>query len=105
MEIWDMKKARNQSHEHYLALYQQWKDSDLPVNIFCAQESIKYATFRYWVKKFESPSPVTAGFTELKTDPFAAYASSAPIGLVRFATGTTLSLHEWPDPAWLKALL
>lgn len=100
-----MKKAQNQSHEHYLALYQQWKDSDLPVNIFCVQESIKYSTFRYWAKKFESSSPVSAGFTEIKMDHPAAYPSCAPIGLVRFASGTTLSLHEWPDPAWLKTLL
>ncbi len=63
-----MKKARNQSHEHYLALYQQWKDSDMPVSIFCTQASIKYSTFRYWAKKFESTSPVAAGFTEIKMD-------------------------------------
>ena len=100
-----MKNERNNSKDHYFALYQRWKHSNLLVSTFCEQESIKYATFRYWVKKFESPSLVPAGFTELRMDPFAAHASSAPIGLVRFASGTTLSLHEWPDPAWLKALL
>lgn len=100
-----MKKARKNAKDHYFALYQKWEHSHLPVNIFCEQESIPYSTFRYWVKKFESPSPVFAGFTEIKMDHSSAHPSGAPIGLVRFATGTTLSLHEWPDPAWLKALL
>lgn len=100
-----MKNERNNSKGHYFALYQRWKHSNLLVSTFCEQESIKYATFRYWVKKFESPSSVAAGFTEIKMDHPAAYPSGAPIGLVRFASGTTLSLHEWPDPAWLKALL
>lgn len=100
-----MKKTRDQSYEHYLSLYQKWKQGNLPVNLFCEQESIPYSTFRYWVKKFESSSPVAAGFTEIRLDHAQVHASGAPIGLVRFATGTTLSLHEWPDAAWLKALL
>lgn len=100
-----MKNERNNSKDRYFALYQRWKHSNLLVSTFCEQESIKYATFRYWVKKFESATPMVSDFTELKIDTFEAHASSASIGLVRFATGTTLSLHEWPDPAWLKALL
>lgn len=98
-----MKKAQNKSIDHYLALYQRWKNSNLPVNTFCEQESIKYATFRYWVKKFKQPSVVAVGFTELKTS--GASLASGPIGVLRFVTGTTLSLYELPDPLWLKALL
>ena len=77
----------------------------MPVNTFCEQESIKYATFRYWVKKFEQPSITTTGFTELKMDNSNASLACDPIGVVRFATGTTLSLYVLPDPAWLKVLL
>lgn len=100
-----MKKAQNKSIDHYLALYQRWKNSNLPVSTFCEQESIKYATFRYWVKKFEQPSVVAVGFTELKMEISGASPSCDPIGVVRFATGTTLSLYELPAPLWLKALL
>jgi len=104
-DFWVMKKSRNKPTEHYLALYQRWKDSNLPVITFCEQESIKYATFRYWVKKFEQPSISAAGFTELKMDSPGASPGCDPIGVVRFSTGSTLSLYELPDPAWLKALL
>jgi len=61
-----MKKSQNKSSNHYLALYQRWKNSNLPIITFCEQESIKYATFRYWAKKFEQPSTSAAGFTELR---------------------------------------
>ena len=100
-----MKKSQNKSSDHYLALYQRRKDGNLPVITFCEQESIKYATFRYWVKKFEQPSISAAGFTELKMDNPGASPACDPIGVVRFSTGSTLSLYELPDPAWLKALL
>lgn len=100
-----MKKARNKSNDHYLALFQRWKNSNLPVSTFCEQESIKYATFRYWVKKFEKLSIEAGGFTELKIDNSGISLASDPIGVVRFSTGTTLSLYELPDPLWLKALL
>jgi hypothetical protein len=100
-----MKKVRNQSSDHYIALYQRWKNSNLPVSTFCEQESIKYATFRYWIKKFEQPSVVAVVFTELKMETSGASLASTPVGVVRFATGTTLSLYELPDPLWLKALL
>ncbi len=100
-----MKKMRNKPNENYLALYQRWKNSNLPVSTFCEQESIKFATFRYWVRKFEQPSIGAADFTELKMDNPGASPACDPIGVVRFTTGTTLSLYELSDPAWLEALL
>lgn len=100
-----MKKTRNKPNEHYLALYQRWKNSNLPVSTFCEQEPIKYANFRYWVRMFEQPSRGAAGFTELRMVNSGASLACDPIGVVRFNTGTTLSLYELPDPAWLKALL
>jgi hypothetical protein len=100
-----MKKSRSKSSDHYQALYLRWKNSNLPVSTFCEQESVKYATLRYWIKKFENPSIEAGGFTELKMYTPGASLASDPIGVVRFSTGTTLSLYELRDPLWLKALL
>ncbi len=32
-----MKKSRNKPNEHYLALYQRWKNSNLPVSCRCSR--------------------------------------------------------------------
>lgn len=96
-----MKDQKSSSRDHYLSLYQNWKSSEVPVGIFCERASVKYATFRYWVKKFEQPGPAESGFTELRLNP----GNAEPIAVLNFATGGSLSFYQLPDTAWLKALL
>ena len=96
-----MKNSQSPGREHYLALYQDWKSSELPIGLFCERASVKYATFRYWVKKFETPDLAGPGFTLLQVDPV----SSAPVAVLNFPTGASVSFFQLPDAGWLKTLL
>lgn len=96
-----MKKQKSSSRDHYVSLYQEWKSSGLSVGIFCERASVKYATFRYWVKKIEQPDLTAPSFTELRVN----QAHTEPIAVLSFPTGASLSFYQLPDNAWLKALL
>lgn len=96
-----MKEQKSTGRNHYQTLYQKWKSSGLPVGVFCEQASVKYATFRYWVKKIEQPDIADSGFTELRMN----QVNSDPIVLLNFPTGASLSFYQLPDTAWLKTLL
>ncbi|WP_414618160.1 IS66 family insertion sequence element accessory protein TnpA [Dyadobacter sp. 32] len=90
---------------HYRQVYRRWQSSGLTVVTFCQQESIKYATFRYWAKKFEQPDNGVPGFTELRLSRPSIMTSFGPIAVLRVGTQATLHLYELPDPAWLGSLL
>jgi hypothetical protein len=96
-----MKDQKSAGREHYLALYQDWKSSGQPIGLYCERASVKYATFRYWVKKFESPDLSGPGFTRLQVNS----GSSAPVAVLNFQAGVSLSFFQLPDTAWLKTLL
>lgn len=96
-----MKEQKSSSRDHYVSLYQEWKSSGLPVGLFCERASVKYATFRYWAKKFEQPDIADSGFTELRIK----QGNSAPIAVLNFPTGASMSFYELPDTGWLKTLL
>tara|TARA_R110002124_G_scaffold19401_1_gene77840 strand:- start:1417 stop:1719 length:303 start_codon:yes stop_codon:yes gene_type:complete len=98
-------EKEHKTEPHYRELYLRWQCSGLTVGTFCQQESIKYATFRYWAKKFEQPDNGVPGFTELKLSRPSIMTSSGPIAVLSLGTQATLSLYELPDPAWLRSLL
>jgi len=98
-------EKEHKTEPHYRELYLRWQGSGLSVGAFCQQESIRYATFRYWAKKFEQPDKGISGFTELRLDKPSGMASSGPIAMLSFGTQATLSLYELPDPTWLRSLL
>lgn len=96
-----MKDQETKGRDYYLGLYEDWKGSGLPVGSFCKQASVKYATFRYWAKKFDTPANVVPGFTELRMKP----ANPAPVAVLDFPSGVSLSFYQLPDTGWLKTLL
>jgi hypothetical protein len=98
-------EKEHKTEPHYRELYLRWQSSGLTVGTFCQKESIKYATFRYWAKKFEQPENVVSDFTELKLGKPSITTISGRIAVLSFGTQATLSLYELPDPAWLRSLL
>lgn len=96
-----MKNSRTLGRGYYLALYQQWKSSGLSVGLFCEQSSVKYATFRYWIKKIEESDLTDSHFTELRMSSV----SSEPIAVLNFPGGASLSFYRLPDTIWLKTPL
>ncbi|WP_025765014.1 IS66 family insertion sequence element accessory protein TnpA [Dyadobacter tibetensis] len=98
-------EKEHKTEAHYRELYLRWQSSGLTLGTFCQQESIKYATFRYWAKKFEQSDNGVPGFTELKLSRPSIMTSSGPIAVLSLGTQATLSLYELPDPAWLRSLL
>lgn len=96
-----MKEQKSTSPDYYLSLYKEWKSSGLPIGLFCERASVKYATFRYWVKKIEESSIADPGFTELRMN----QGHPEPIVVVSFPTGASLSFYQLPDTSWLKMLL
>lgn len=87
--------------DYYHSLYEEWKASGISVGLFCKQSSVKYATFRYWSKKFGQEKNVDTGFTELRvSDP-----EPEPVAVLNFPNGTRLSFQRLPDTAWLRALI
>jgi hypothetical protein len=88
--------------DYYHSLYEEWKASGISVGLFCKQASVKYATFRYWSKKFGQEESGGPGFTELRVgshgpDPI-------PVAVLNLPNGSSLSFHCLPDAAWLRAL-
>ena len=96
-----MKEEHLKKKAYYHDLYQEWKSSGDPVGLFCKRVSVKYCTFRYWVKRIEEGSKGDSGFTRLAVSGFNAEA----LAILDFPGGRTLSFYYLPDPVWLKALL
>ncbi|WP_109675317.1 IS66 family insertion sequence element accessory protein TnpA [Dyadobacter jejuensis] len=46
-----MENIQIKNEHYYRQLYGQWKDSNLGVKAFWEQQSVKYAIFRYWIRK------------------------------------------------------
>lgn len=53
-----MKDQETKGRDYYLGLYEDWKGSGLPVGLLCKQASLRYSTFRYWARKFNTPGNV-----------------------------------------------
>lgn len=87
--------------DYYHSLYEDWKASGISVGLFCKQSSVKYATFRYWSKKFGQEDTGSPGFTELRVGP----PGPDPAAVLHFPGGATLSFQRLPDTAWLRELL
>ena len=98
-------EKEHKTEPHYRELYLRWQSSGLTVGTFCQQESIKYATFRYWAKKFEQPDNGVPGFTELKLSRQSIITSPGPIAVIRIGRKATLALYEMPDQARLSTLM
>jgi hypothetical protein len=88
--------------DYYHSLYADWKASGISVGLFCRQASVKYATFRYWSKKFGREDMGGSGFTEFRIG--SPIPDPAPVAVLNFPNGTSLSFHRLPDAAWLRAL-
>ena len=88
--------------DYYYSLYEDWKASGISVGLFCKQSSVKYATFRYWSKKFGQEELGGSGFTELSVGP---NPGSVPVAVLHFPNGLILSLQRLPDAAWLRELM
>ena len=86
---------------YYHSLYEEWKASCISVGLFCKQASVKYATFRYWSKKFGQEEDGGPGFTELRVGS----PGPDPAAVLHFPSGASLSFHCLPDTAWLRELL
>lgn len=87
--------------DYYYSLYEEWKASGISVGLFCQQASVKYATFRYWSKKFGREEAVGPGFTELRVNG----PEPDPVAVLHFPNGASLSFHRLPDAVWLRALM
>lgn len=96
-----MKEEQLNKKAYYHDLYREWKSSGDPVGLFCERVSVKYCTFRYWVKRIEEESNEEPCFTQLGVSGFPTEA----LAVVGFPGGCTLSFYHLPDPVWLKALL
>ncbi|WP_289012056.1 hypothetical protein [uncultured Sphingobacterium sp.] len=99
-----MKKEQSKSQQRYQQLYRRWKDSGKGVRVFCQQESIKYSTFRYWIKRLETGSVIRQDFIEMKLDRVEVK-SGHPLAELRLTEKGTFIFYELPEPAWVKALL
>lgn len=89
--------------DYYHSLYEEWKASGISVGLFCKQASVKYATFRYWSKKFGQEDMGGPGFTELRIN--GPEPEPEPVAVLNFTNGTRLCFHRLPDPVWLRALM
>lgn len=89
--------------DYYHSLYEEWKASGISVGLFCKQASVKYATFRYWSKKFGQEELGGSGFTELRVG--SPGPEPVPVAVLNFPNGLSLSLHRLPDAAWLRELM
>ncbi|WP_209332962.1 IS66 family insertion sequence element accessory protein TnpA [Lunatimonas salinarum] len=87
--------------DYYRSLYEDWKASGISVGVFCRQASVKYATFRYWSKKFAREDQNLPGFTELRLNG----AESAPVAVLSFPNGASISFIRLPDTGWLRELI
>ena len=96
-----MKEEHQRKRAYYDALYQQWKSSGERVGLFCDRVSVKYCTFRYWVRRIEAESTEERGFTRLGVGSFHDEAAV----VLHFPAGVTVSFSDLPDTAWLKRLL
>lgn len=87
--------------DYYRSLYEDWKASGISVGLFCRQSSVKYATFRYWSKKFGQEETGASVFTQLRVSG----PEPVSVAVLNFPNGTSLSFHQLPDPVWLRALM
>ena len=99
-----MKREQSKSQQRYQQLYRRWKDSGKGVRVFCQEESIKYSTFRYWIKRLEPGPASTQDFIEMKLGNLEAKCHQ-PLAELRLAEKGTLIFYVLPEPAWVKALL
>lgn len=47
--------------EHWSAILEQQRQSNLGIKQFCTEQNISYQTFHYWSKKLSQPEPETQG--------------------------------------------
>lgn len=45
--------------EHWSAILEQQRQSNLGIKQFCTEQNISYQTFHYWSKKLSQPEPET----------------------------------------------
>lgn len=87
--------------DYYRSLYEDWKAGGVSVGVFCRQASVKYATFRYWSKKFAREEHNVPRFTELRING----AEPAPVAVLNFPNGASISFARLPDSGWLRELI
>lgn len=95
------KEITTSPRDYYHSLYEDWKASGISVGLFCQQASVKYATFRYWSRKFGQEGNADTGFTELRVNG----PEPETVAVLNFPNGARLSFHRLPDAAWFRALM
>jgi hypothetical protein len=86
-------------------LVEQWKQSGVPQNKFCQQQSIRYHVFHYWYKRYreQHANQQSDGVSFVKLQ-IAKPAAPASVEIV-YPGGIRLIFHEPVSSNYLKALV
>ena len=98
-------RSQPEVREQMFKLIEQWQQSRLTQNAFCAQQSIKYHVFHYWYKRYREqhadPQNNAASFVKLR---IAKPASSGSVEIY-FTGGVHMIFNEPVSSNYLKALV
>ncbi len=98
-------RSQPEVREQMFKLIEQWQQSRLTQNEFCAQQSIKYHVFHYWYKRYREQhadqQSNAASFVKLHI----AKPASATSVEIYFPGGIRLVFNEPVSSGFLKALV
>ena len=63
-----------------------WSASNLSQKEFCKEQSLKFYTFQYWLRKLSEPKPVDSGFIPVTVQPSAQVEVAVGSVLIRCPT-------------------
>ena len=91
--------------EQMFSLIEQWQQSSLTQNVFCAQQSIRYHVFHYWYKRYrERHADQQSNSTSFVKLHIAKPASASAVEIY-FPGGIRLVFNEPVSSSFLKALV
>ncbi len=98
-------RSQPELRELMFKLIEQWQQSSLSQNVFCAQQSIKYHVFHYWYKRYREQHSEAknnnSSFVKLQI----AKPASASAVEIYYPGGIRLIFNEPVSAGFLKALI
>ena len=98
-------RSQPEVREQMFKLIEQWQQSSLTQNVFCAQQSIKYHVFHYWYKRFRKLHADQQGGSSSFVKLHIAKPASASAVEIYFPGGIRLIFNEPVSSSYLKALV
>ena len=98
-------RSQPEVREQMFKLIEQWQQSILTQNVFCAQQSIRYHVFHYWYKRYrEQHADQQSNSTSFVKLHIAKPASASAVEIY-YPGGIRLVFNEPVTSNYLKALV